>query len=162
MYGLGQLLEEGERPLVHFIDGREIRVPADSLQFVPDEEFEREITNRSAIESHLIIRVHGREALPADGRLWIKDDDGIWVTREELDRRPSHPPGTMPYFMPDDLGDDARVVDPHELPDDREVVECAVTRLPSDREWQVCPIAGRVAIARRPRSSLWHSSSWQS
>ena len=133
MFGFGQVVAEGERPLVRFLDGRETRVPADTLLFVPGEEFEREIANRSVIESYLIIRVHGREALPTDGRLWTKDDDGIWVTREELDRRPSHPPGTMPHFMPDDLGDDARVIDPHELPDDRDVIDCAVTRVPSDR-----------------------------
>ncbi len=134
MFGFGQIVAEGETPLVRFLDGREIRVPADTLQFVPDEEFEREIANRSAIESHLIILVHGRDALPADGRLWTKDDDGIWVTREELDRRPSHPPGTMPHFLPDDLGDDARVIDPAELSDDQNVIDCTVTHVPDDRD----------------------------
>ncbi len=132
MHGLGQVLAEGEEPKVRFLDGRECRVPADTLRFISEEEFEAEIANRSVIESYLIVRVHGREALPADGRLWTKDDDGIWVTREELDRRPSHPPGTLPYFMSDDIGDDACVIDPHELPDDRELVDCTVTRLPND------------------------------
>jgi hypothetical protein len=131
MHGLGQVVSEGVTPLIRFLDGRECRVPADTLRFIPEEEFEAEIANRAAIDSCLIIRVHGREALPADGGLWTKDDDGIWVTREELDRRPSHPPGTMPYFMPDDLGDDARVVGPEDLPGDRKVVDCTVTRLPN-------------------------------
>lgn len=108
------------------------RVPADTLRFIPEEEFEAEIANRSAIESYLIIRVHGREALPADGRLWTKDDDGIWVTREELDRRPSHPPGVFEFFLPDDVGVDARAVNLEDLPDDHEVVDCTVTRLPDD------------------------------
>ena len=129
-FGFGQIVGEGEQPLVRFLDGRECRVPVDTLRFIPEEEFEAEIANRAAIDSCLIIRVHGREALPANGRLWIKDDDGIWVTREELDRRPSHPPGTMPYFLPDDIGSDARIADPEGLPDDHEVVECIVTRVP--------------------------------
>ncbi len=133
MFGFGQVVTEGEPPLVRFLDGRECRVPADTLRFIPEEEFEAEIANRAAIESHLIILVHGRDALPADGRLWTKDDDGIWVTREELDRRPSHPPGTVPYFLPDDLGVDARVIDPEDLPGDYEVIDCTTTRVPDDR-----------------------------
>lgn len=132
MHGLGQVLAEGKKPKVRFLNGRECRVPADTLRFISVEEFEAEIANRSVIESYLIVRVHGREALPADGRLWTKDDDGIWVTREELDRRPSHPPGTMPYFLPDDLGSDAHIVDADDLRDDRDLICCTVTRVRSD------------------------------
>ncbi len=134
MFGLGQVVAEGETPLIRFLDGRECRVPANTLGFIPEEEFEAEIANRSAIEARLLIHVYGPEALDPSGRVWVRDRDGLWTTTDKLSEEPMQPPGTMPYFMPDDIGEDARVVVPHDLPDDREVIDCTVTRVPSDRE----------------------------
>ncbi len=116
-------------PLVRFLDGRELRVPADQLTNVPAEAFESEIANRSRINAYLILRVHGRGALGPSGRLWTRDHEGLWATMDSLPPEPVPPPGTMPYFVPDDIGEDARVVDPSELSEEHDVVECTVTRV---------------------------------
>jgi hypothetical protein len=130
--GFGQVLADGESPVVRFLDGLECQVPEESVSNMPEEDFEAEIANRSMIESYLTIRVYGREALGPDGCLWVRDSDGLWISAERLRQRPTHPPGTMPYFLPDDLGRDARVINPDELSDDDDVVDCTVTRVPED------------------------------
>lgn len=128
-FGLGQVVDGGDEPLVRFLDGRECCVPADTLRFVPEEEFDAEITNRSAIEVWLILRVHGRGALGPGSRLWVKDADGLWATTNKLPGEPTCPPGVIEFFFPDDVGDDARVVGRPDLPDDRDVIDCTVTHM---------------------------------
>ena len=54
--------------------------------------------------------------------------DGLWATTDRLPPELVPPPGTMPYFLPGDIGEDARVVDPSELSEEHDVVECVVTR----------------------------------
>ena len=110
LLGLGQVLEDGETPLIRFLD-------------------EQEILNRTLWNVFLTLRVYGAATLRQGGLPWVRGHDGIWTTPDELHREPAHPPGTMPYFLPDDIGEDARVISPDDLSDGREVVECTVTRV---------------------------------
>lgn len=105
-------------------------MPADTLYFVPVEEFEREIANRSVIEAWLILRVHGREALGPGNRLWVRDADGLWTTTNKLAQKPTCPPGVFEFFFPDDVGDDARVMDADDPAADRDVIDCTIARVP--------------------------------
>lgn len=129
LLGLGQVLEDGETPLIRFLDGRECRPTADSLSIVATEIFKQEILNHTLWNVFLTLRVYGAATLRQGGLPWVRGHDGIWTTPDELHREPPHPPGTMPYFLPDDIGEDARVISPDDLSDGREVVECTVTRV---------------------------------
>jgi hypothetical protein len=67
-------------------------VPADTLTYVPDDVFEDHIANRTEIEQSLTSYVYGHEALHPSGRLWVRDEDGLWTTVERKhENRDCHP-----------------------------------------------------------------------
>ncbi len=135
-YGLGQVVDGGEEPLVRFLDGQEIQVPADNLHFVPTEGFEAEIANRTLWNRFLTLRVCGRGGLDGCESLWVRDDEGIWTSPERQRQAPTNWSGPIEHFVPDDIGQDVRVLGPNDLPDDRDVIECTVTRVLHDEGGQ--------------------------
>jgi len=58
-HGLGEVTMTGEHPRVRFLDGRECRVPGDTVRLLPPEVYDAEVENQSAIERYLSFRVYG-------------------------------------------------------------------------------------------------------
>lgn len=110
VYGFGQALTVGEAPLIRFLDGRETEINASELIGVPDERFEAEIVNRTAVEKWSLVRAHGSAWLDPDNT-WMLDDEGIWMPKSAKARRDAEPPsGVEQYFVPDEIGELAYVV----------------------------------------------------
>ena len=133
LFGLGQVVVDGAPPLVRFLDGRECHVAEESLTIVPTEDFEAEIANRTLWNRFLTLCVCGRHGLDDCEPLWVRDEDGIWASPEKQRQVPTNWSGPVEHFVPDDLGQDARVLGPNDLPDDRDVIECTITRVPDER-----------------------------
>ena len=128
-FGLGQIVEDGTPPLVRFLAGRECHVAEESLTIVPTEDFEAEIANQTLWNRFLTLCVCGRHGLDDCEPLWIRGEDGIWTSPGRQREEPACWSGPVEHFVPDDIGDDARVVSPEELSDDRDVIDCTVTRV---------------------------------
>ena len=65
LFGLGQVVVDGDPPLVRFLDGRECHVTEELLTIVPTEDFEAEIANRTLWNRFLTLCVCGRHGLEA-------------------------------------------------------------------------------------------------
>ncbi len=124
VHGYGQVVTPGDSPLVRLLDGHELHLAADSLRPVPPDELDRTIARQTRFEHALAVRVWGR--LAELGPLWLKGIDGLWTTPEALAQRERDTPGPTKYFLPDDLGDAVRVLEPGEFHAD--AVTCTVTR----------------------------------
>ncbi len=125
--GLGQVAVDGDPPLVRFLDGRECHVAEESLTIVPTEDFEAEIANQTVWNRFLTLCVRGRHGLDDCEPLWVRDEDGIWASPGGQRREPKRWSGPVEHFLPDDLGQDARVVTPDEVSDERDVIELNYT-----------------------------------
>lgn len=58
-HGLGEVTMTGHHPRVRLLDGRECRVPCNTVRFAPPNEYEAEVENRMLIERYLTFRVGG-------------------------------------------------------------------------------------------------------
>ena len=131
-FGLGQVVMDGDPPLVRFLDGCERHVGEESLTIVPTEVFEAEIANQTLWNRFLTLCVCGRHGLDDCEPLWVRDEDGIWASPGRQRETPACWSGPVEHFLPDDLGQDARVVTPEEVSDERDVIDCTITRAPHD------------------------------
>jgi len=103
LHGLGVVVSGGDHPRVSFLAGAELLVDGDTLQVVPDEEYDAEVRNRDEIDRWTMWRVAGYAngepyRLPepeADPPEEIKPDDGCTAVRRVED------PRRASYFIPD-------------------------------------------------------------
>ena len=58
-HGLGEVTMTGDHPRIRFLDGRECRVPGDTVRSVPRVAYDAEVENRMRIERYLAFRVGG-------------------------------------------------------------------------------------------------------
>lgn len=128
-FGLGQIVMDGDPPLIRFLAGDERHIAVESLTLVPTEDFEAEIANLTLWNRFLTLCVCGPRGLDGCEPLWVRDDEGIWTTPEQQRQEPIHWTGPVERFVPDDIGQDARVLDPNDLPVGRDVIDCTVTRV---------------------------------
>jgi len=77
-FGHGQVVSLPGQPTVRFLDGRECRVDPGDVVPLDIDTFERQLATIAKLNARLIIKVHGAEALPPDGRLWRRDERGLW------------------------------------------------------------------------------------
>jgi hypothetical protein len=127
-YGLGQALEDGDEPMVRFLDGRKRRVTRETAAIIPEDQLVEEIEKRTAFELYSTLWVYGSAWLQNDGVLWVRDAEGIWRGVNELMEEDPPPDGT-PFFLSEETGATAREVPPDAPRGGPNWTKCVVRRV---------------------------------